>query len=134
MGCISTSVRRACGIGLRETQAPAARAAACAAIAIAVSLASPSDALAKKSKEIYVAYAGPHRSDDEVATLRLGKVDWVQVDEIRVDRGSYRELKLLPRSYRIQWGNDFGSWVAAAASGKHTEVQDLRTSGVWCNG
>jgi len=57
---------------------------------------------------IYLAYSGPERPEEEVASLGLGDADWVRIDSgPRLEKKTYEEIKLLPGEYQIEWCEKF---------------------------
>jgi len=59
---------------------------------------------AAAAKAPYVGFAGPPRPDSEVCILHLKQVDWLDIDGTRVKRSTHREARLLPGTYRLEWG------------------------------
>jgi hypothetical protein len=93
-------------------------------------------ACAGPPKETYIGYPGPERPQEEIATVRLGDAEWARIDNLEtpysdfhVRHHKYGELKLLPGSYRIEWGHVFAFSPlvnpAVRAEYKHDEAINL---------
>lgn len=85
------------------------------------------------ASEIYKAYSGPEKTPGEITTiLMVGKtysadyIDWVIVENTRIDHEKYGEITILPGSYKIKWGRTFFMSPMIKASG--SEKRSWRTT------
>ncbi len=77
------------------------------------------------STEIYKAYNGLEKTPGEVATILMGGkedkpgdyIDWVIVENTRIDHEKYGEIIIIPGSYKIKWGRTFSISPTIKASG-----------------
>ena len=86
----------------------------------------------KHATEIYQAYSGTIKSAEAIASIQMvvrtdtrDHIDWITIDNIRVDHKKYGEVRIAPGLYRIEWGRKFNISIMIDSSGSYT--QDWRT-------
>ena len=81
----------------------------------------------KHSTEIY------HISDEASSTFAVSSImmvvpddrrdyiDWIAIDDLRIDHDNYGEVRVAPGSYRIEWERKFNISAMINPSGSHTQ-------------
>jgi hypothetical protein len=87
----------------------------------------------KHATEIYQAYSGPIKSTETVASILMvvlsdtsDYVDWVNIDNTRIDHDEYGEIRIAPGAYLLEWGRKFNISPMIKASG--TEKRNWSTN------
>jgi len=87
----------------------------------------------KHATEIYQAYTGTTKSTESIASVLMlvrddisDYVDWIVIDNARIDHNKYGEIRIVPGSYLMEWGRTFNISPMIKASG--TEKRVWRTN------
>jgi hypothetical protein len=74
----------------------------------------------------YKRYPGPLRPASELAIVRLGDAQAVEIDGRTVLHADWTEVHLLPGTHDIRWQTEFGVSVTIEPSGFATGVKETR--------
>ena len=83
--------------------------------------------------EVYKIYSEPNQNTEEVASILMmvtantrdyvtDYVDWVIIDNTRVDHKKYRKISIVAGSYTVEWGRKFNISPMIKASGTEKRV------------
>ena len=83
----------------------------------------------KHTTEIYHAYSEAVRSTESIASILMvvrtdtrDYIDWITIDNLRIDHNKYGEVRIAPESYTIEWGRKFNVSTMIKASGSEKRV------------
>ena len=91
---------------------------------------------ALSSDQVYKLYSGNTRPDSEIATLKFGaQVHEIVIDDMKVKRTDYGEIKLDEGLHKIEWSADFIVSVLVNSSGfdksETSEIVELKAGHIY---
>jgi hypothetical protein len=82
----------------------------------------------KHSTEIYHANSEILNSTEAPASILMfvradtrDYIDWITIDDLRIDHKKYGEVRVAPGSYRVEWERKFNISVMIDSSGSYTQ-------------